>query len=453
MRLLHAPSTAVPRHLALPCAGAGAVFFLLALMKCSGLVQGGSVAVGAGLAALVLLALALTWLSYRDPSVLCVCLLAVGLGFFLRVLCLDHITYDYQDFLSVWAAFFRDNGGFAAVALPKGNYNVPYLYFLAAISYFRVPDLYLIKLFSLLFDVLLAWGGLRLAKVLTGPDSLRPLAAFSALLLLPTVILNGAYWGQCDVIYGALILHALASALGKRPAGSVILLGLAFAFKLQSVFLIPLWCAFWFLKRVKFWHLLLFPAVNVAVTLPALLLGKPVGDIVRIYLGQLDEYSQYLTMNAPSVYAFLPYGWEVDVNLVAKVGIAFTFLLVAMLLLTLFRYRALVTDSALLTSAVILAIGVPLLLPHMHERYFFLADVLALCWACVSLRRAWIALGVQVASLGAYHAYLRLQYAFPMAWGAAILVVMLLCAWIILAVQMVGEEEPGQGELRPGPVS
>ena len=42
-------------------------------------------------------------------------------------------------------------GGFAAVKLPIGNYNAPYLYFLAAISYLPIPDLYLIKLFSILF--------------------------------------------------------------------------------------------------------------------------------------------------------------------------------------------------------------------------------------------------------------------------------------------------------------
>ena len=75
-------------------------------------------------------------------------LLPIGLAIVLRVLCLDHVTYDYRDFLSQWAAFFRDNGGFAAIKQPIGDYNVPYLYFMAAISYLPVPDLYAIKLFS-----------------------------------------------------------------------------------------------------------------------------------------------------------------------------------------------------------------------------------------------------------------------------------------------------------------
>ena len=42
-------------------------------------------------------------------------LLPVAALFLLRLACLDNRTPDYRDFLSVWAAFFRDNGGFAAL--------------------------------------------------------------------------------------------------------------------------------------------------------------------------------------------------------------------------------------------------------------------------------------------------------------------------------------------------
>lgn len=428
MRLNASP--AVSWYLALPCAGGGGLLLLLAMGKASGLAQGGGLPVALLLLLLALSAVFFLWRYESGLSVLCVCVLPVGLAFFLRALCLDHMTYDYQDFLAVWAAFFRDNGGFAAIQLPKGNYNVPYLYFLAAISYIRLPDFYLIKLFSILFDVLLAWGGMRLVCRFCTAESRRPLVVFCVLLLLPTVVLNGAYWGQCDSIYAALVLHALASALGKRPAGSVVLLALGFAFKLQTVFLIPLWCAFWFVKKVRFRDLLLFPAVNIIVALPALALGKPGWDILRIYLGQLGEYSEELTLNAPSVYALLPYGLEVDVPRLAAVGIALAFLLVLALLAVLFVRQHRITDETLLAAAVILAVGVPLLLPHMHERYFMLAEVLTVVWATVNLGRILIPAAVQFAALGGYHAYLVLRYAFPMAWGAWILLAVLVAMWV-----------------------
>ncbi len=42
-----------------------------------------------------------------------------------RLPLLGHVTLDYQDFLSQWVEFFRQNGGFSALKDPVSNYNVP----------------------------------------------------------------------------------------------------------------------------------------------------------------------------------------------------------------------------------------------------------------------------------------------------------------------------------------
>lgn len=192
----------------------------------------------------ILLALFLLQRENCPATSLFLLLLPIALSLYLRIFLLDHQTHDYQTFLAQWAAFFRNNGGFAALKEPVGNYNVPYLYFLAAISYLPIPDLYLIKIGSIMCDVLLAWGGFRLTRQFTRDYSPAPLICFSILSLLPTVILNGACWAQCDSLYTALILLSLSAIWEKRPKTSVLLLALAFSFKLQTVFLIPLWCAF-----------------------------------------------------------------------------------------------------------------------------------------------------------------------------------------------------------------
>lgn len=364
-----------------------------------------------------------------------------ALTMFLRLFLLDHQTFDYLDFLSQWAAFFRENGGLTALGTPVGNYNVPYLYVLALISYSEVPDLYLIKLFSILFDVLLAWAGWRLVRQLTGADSVRPAVTFCLLLFLPTVLLNGSYWGQCDSLYAALCLHALANALEHRPASSVLLLSLAFSFKLQTVFLLPLWCVLWYSGRVRLRHLLLFPVGYLATALPALLAGRSLRSILGIYLDQTSYYSA-LTLNAPSIFALLPRGSSINESLAAGLGILTAFVLVLALLLALFPFRKRLSDRAILLTGTILALGVPLFLPHMHDRYFFLADVLALLLAVLWPRRyAASALLVQTASLGAYHAYLVLRYAFPMELGA----LFNLLALLILLVS------PAAGPLPPAP--
>lgn len=410
----------IPLYFSLPLGGGGLVLLMFTLLKTGGLSLGSlgdREALVFVLAGLAVLALGILAAENYGPEVIWACLLPVALALFVRVLCLDHITQDYELFLSRWAEAFRAGGGFDAVKENIGNYNAPYLYFLAAISYLKFPDLYAIKLFSILFDFLLAWGGLRLCRVFFPGDSLRPAAAFCVLLLLPTVILNGAYWGQCDSVYAAFVLHALASALDKKSASSVLLLSVAFSFKLQTVFLIPLWCALWFGGRIKFRHLLLFPVGYAATILPALALGKPLGDILGVYVGQMGEYADRLTLNAPSVYSLIPYGTQADLKAAPVWGIATAFVLVLALLAFLFFRRGLLSDSAFLTAGVVLAVGIPFLLPYMHERYFFLADVLTAVWAVSDPRRIFQAAGVQAASLSAYHAYLVLAYFCPLTIG------------------------------------
>lgn len=364
-----------------------------------------------------------------------VCLAVLVLALAVRFPMLSHQTYDYQDFLSPWVQFFRENGGFRALRQPLGDYNVPYLYFLAAFSYLPISELYLIKALSLAFDLLLAFTGARLARRVFGGPYAYP-AVFSVLLLLPTVVLNGAYWGQCDSLYASLTLLALADALEDHPARSVIWLGIAFSFKLQTIFLIPLWCILWYSKRLKFRHLCLFPVSYFAAILPALLLGRPLLSILGVYFQQAGQYHDRLTLNAPSLFALIPYGTEVNADLLAKLGIGAAFLLVLGLLTWLFFYRRRLTAQHILTAALILSIGVPLFLPYMHDRYFFLADTLSAVWAVSAYRRAPVPVCVQIASYGGYHAYLTLRYAFPMAWGAWLMLISLTAVTLSLGLSL-----------------
>ena len=408
------------RHNALPWAGTGLFLMGLGLLPVGALSQGGAAAHAAVYFLLLALAGLALWLLYRQGlgrEKLLAALLPIGLAVFLRALLLDYQSADYQMFLSQWAATFRENGGFAAVKLPIGNYNAPYLYFLAAISYLPVPDLYLIKLFSILFDGILAWGGLRLVRHFTPGDENRPLLCFCLLLLLPTAVANGAFWGQCDALYGALVLHALASALERRPYASLALLGVAFSFKLQTVFVLPLWGALVLLGRVPLRALLCFPAAYAATCVPALLLGKPLGDILGVYFDQAGEYADYLNLNAPNLYALLPHDTQVDTASAARLGIAAALALALAVISVLWLLRRRADDRVLLTASVLLAIGVPFLLPHMHERYFFLADVLSLAWACAAPRFSPAALLVQLSSFGAYVVVLREAYTRIIALG------------------------------------
>ena len=209
------------------CGAIGTVLLAGTAWACLSLERGGPpdrIAVAAALLLLAVLALALLRWEGCGRDTLLILLLPVGAAMLLRTLSLDYAGTDYKNFLTHWYAYFQEHGGFQAVSHAVGDYNVPYLYFMAFISYLSAPDLYLIKLFSIIFDVILAWGCYRLVRSLTRErqGSAAPLIAFAAALLLPTVVLNGAYWGQCDVIYGALCIHAAALVLEGLDAGRLL---------------------------------------------------------------------------------------------------------------------------------------------------------------------------------------------------------------------------------------
>ena len=129
--------------------------------------------------------------------------LLLAAAFVLRGLCLNYETDDYTQFLTVWVNFFRTHGELAALRESVGNYNVPYLTFLALISGSSLPDLYLIKLFSIFFDVVLALSVMQLVGLFRR-EAVWKLAAFFLVLFWPTVMLNSALWGQCGCVYAAL---------------------------------------------------------------------------------------------------------------------------------------------------------------------------------------------------------------------------------------------------------
>ena len=128
-------------------------------------------------------ALALLYASgmLRRPEHVVICAALLALAFVLRGLCMGHVTDDYRTFLSQWVAFYRNNGGFAALGTPVGNYNLPYLYFLCLFSYFNVSDLVLIKALSIAFDVVLAWASMKLVGLYCSSNA-RRLAAFFLVL-------------------------------------------------------------------------------------------------------------------------------------------------------------------------------------------------------------------------------------------------------------------------------
>ena len=372
-------------------------------------------------------------------TVVCTALLMAALLF--RLNFFDHQTYDYRDFLQPWIQFFRDNGGFYALRYSIGNYNVPYLYFLALFSYFDPSDwLHLIKLLSVAFDVLCAYAVMKLVSLYTSSET-KLLTAFFGILFLPTVVLNGSVWGQCDVIYAAFGIYGLYLALSDRPISAMICFAASFAVKLQAVFLLPIIAVLWYKKHIKLWHGFIFPAAYVAIVLPAVLMGRPFWDTVTLYMNQTGSIGNGLNYNSSSVFAYFPNESAMNIELWSKVGVLLAFAFMIVVLVWLFAKRKTLTNEIVLAAALLLCLGIPFILPHMHDRYFFVADVLSLAFAVVFPKLFVVPVLVQFGSLLGYHAYLKLQYLLPMRHGATALLLTLVILIAFLIYQFTTKSE------------
>ena len=367
--------------------------------------------------------------------------LLLAAAFVLRGLCLNYETSDYTQFLTVWVNFFRTHGGLAALRESVGNYNVPYLTFLALISGSSLPDLYLIKLFSIFFDVVLAWSVMQLVGLFRR-EAVWKLAAFFLVLFWPTVMLNSALWGQCDSVYAALAVLSVYLVLAGHPVLGVVSIGASFAFKLQAVFVMPVFLLFWLTRRVKLRHALAFPATCVVMVLPAVIAGRGLWDALTIPFQQTGSIGTGLNYNSSSVFALFT---EVrDPEIAAKLGIGAATLVIVLLAVWFWLHRGDCSDRALVLAAALLAVAIPFFLPHMHDRYFYAADILTLALAFAFPVYFPTALLTEFASLLGYHAYLKMRYLLPMHYGAAALLIVLAVGIYFLADSLAGKN--GQNE-------
>lgn len=338
---------------------------------------------------------------------------------------LDNIGKDMIDYLLPWFDHIRSVGPIDAFRAPFGNYTPPYLYLLALTS-LAAPlahPIILIKALSIAGTAMLAAALWRLLVALGTPQAGR-----KALLVvaLPSVVLNAGLFAQCDAMWAAACLMALAAAVSRRHAAMLAWCGLAVAIKLQPAFSAPLILALLIGRRVplKYWPIA--PLAFAAPMLPAILLGWPVGDIATIYLRQAD-WSPALSMNAPNIWSIvqaIPFVGALPLTglaIAAAVG-------AAAWLIARFAHRP-PSGDALIAAALLVTLVSVGLLPRMHERYFFLADILALALALArGDRQSWIVAAlVQAGSMLALTGYLAGISLLPMLGADA----MIVATWLV----------------------
>lgn len=342
----------------------------------------------------------------------------LGLGIifavFIRWLCIPNKSVDYKYFLAPWYDFIASHGGFSALKYGFADYTPPYLYWIliAATLLSGLPKILGIKLFAMSMDFVCAFFTYKIVQ-LKYPAGRMAIFAFLAVILSPTVIYNSSLWGQCDVIYTTGLVACVYFLSIYKQIPALISFGVAVSFKLQAMFLAPLLLIMVLKKRVSWYFLPIVPLVYIVLMLPAWFAGRPMPDLLLVYFNQANKYKE-LAKGSPNLYQWIPNDFY---NIVVPIGLALT--VAAMLLLAylvVFKNRLEITQDRLIHLATISVLFMPYILPKMHERYFYPADILSIIFAFYFPQYRWVAISVQLASFFGYLGtpiYIKL-FAFPL---------------------------------------
>lgn len=303
--------------------------------------------------------------------------LIVAVGLLIRFAFKGYTTPDTFDFLLPWYTFAKANG-LGSLSKQFTNYTPFYSYLLIFVSQLDAyaSPLTLIKLVSLCFEFGSALVAYKIVHSLTKSE-LRSTVAFATTWLAPTVLFNGALWGQADSIWNFFLLLAIYRVC--RGHLGIIPFAIAFSVKAQAAFLGPFILGV-LLKKSRTWlWLFTVPIIYIATTLPVVIAGGSLRQVLNIYIDQANTFHS-LSMNAANFWAFVPniyYPEGVKIGLALAVGAAF------ILVKEIVKFK---NDSGefYLLAACLSLLLMPYLLPKMHERYFYGFELASILLACVN---------------------------------------------------------------------
>lgn len=356
------------------------------------------------------------------------------------------ISGDYYNFIQRWTLYIGENGGFvkgvvsiyenadnlkitsgefAGIQVWNCDYPPLYMYMLSFISILPKGDLnpltgnnwgwvgyyenwiYLVKTISFIFEIIFAIYAYKIVKKVTN-NKIAASCAYSIVMILPTVVVNSSIWGQCDVCYAAMVLATIYYALDKKYVRSMIFFGLGFAFKMQTIFILPLFGFLWFRKSFKIRYLLIMFLTLFITFVPLWCAGAQFVTPFMPYGRQIGGYVDRINLNSTNIYTFFNLDTRANkdaVKILSMFGMGLT-VAVSLITISVLAFKKVkVTPKSIFTISAFLLMIVPFVMPHMHDRYFYLAETFFVLYACVNVKRIFMPILSQIAGIISYLCY------------------------------------------------
>lgn len=324
----------------------------------------------------------------------------IGLG--IRVILRVVITDDWLMYWDPWISDLKEMG-FSYLATDRYDYTPTFVYILWAISRLPINPMTAYKGLHCVLDFVAAGILGKMIWKVTGSKR-KGILSYGLFLIVPTIWANSALWAQCDIIFMTFLLLCFYYLFEDRPCKAMFFYGMAFVFKLQSLFIFPFLVILWVNKKVDLKHFLWIPVLYFLSIVPAWIAGRPLMDLINIYMAQGAQDVWSLSIKWPNIYQII--GNQFFLLEYASAG---TWLILGILMIILYamaqkRYR--ITNEFIVQMALFFAILTPWFLPHMHERYGCVADILAIIYAMMNTKKFYFPLVQILVSFNSYMAYL-----------------------------------------------
>jgi hypothetical protein len=154
-------------------------------------------------------------------------------------------------------------------------------------------------------------------------------------------------------------------------------------------------------KDLKIKNVLFYILGFLIPSIPPLMVGRGLVNTFDIYFNQI--YSQdLLTLNAPTLWSVLALPYR-QFNLIA---IMVTGMVLVVVFYFIFLNRKKFTKIDVLNLFFLFSLIVPYFLPKMHERYFFMAEILSVIYFIFNPKKWYYPLIIQICSLSTYLSFL-----------------------------------------------
>ncbi len=321
----------------------------------------------------------------------------------------DNETWDYYAGFGLWVDMINEAGGFKGLAGDFYDYTPMYVFIVWLFSFLPIKLLYVVKGFSVIFDVIMAFTSAKIVYDITR-NRTRAVGIYGIMLILPTVANNSAMWCQCDVIYTTAILWCIYFLMNDKPAKGMFFYGIAFALKLQSVFVLPALIVLWAMKKIDLKHFLFMPLMYCVGILPAFLAGRSIKSLLSIYFVQAEKSPQ-LSLGYPNIYQML--GTKFFLDEYSAAGIWLTLGILMFMMYYIAKSGVIIKKEFIIVMFLLFELTTMCFMPFLHERYAYLGDLLTVILAFVFLEKFYVALIQQLISYSAYSVVLSAYVNVP----------------------------------------